>query len=320
MNRTAKSTRATKEAQLDTMSLFDDVDESPAMQGSGLTPQAEAPPLNSAHRFETVTEAETKIESAGSRNQDSGPLSRLTAEPFGAGAVSESAPSGPPSSPAQNGHVAAQVYAEIEPEHSAGNAKVENSLSLSDTDSGGNFPSWRRVRLNQIELDPSVLKLYTARGIPFPPEWAPGYLTPEGFQKLARFLPIQVYEDENELLCFAGVRLLMAARNSLPPENEIAVLVYPELSTALILDALEVEQEILYVWHRQTEKDRKALDLRCLQRESLNGIRFNFIGKEQDKWMRILKISLKTLQNRLASLRKRAKGTSSFSMPLNPGI
>jgi hypothetical protein len=89
VNRTAESTRAAKEAQLDTMSLFDDVDESPTMQGSGLTPQAEAPLLNSAHRLESATEAETKIASAGSRNQDSGPLSRLTVEPFGTGAASD---------------------------------------------------------------------------------------------------------------------------------------------------------------------------------------------------------------------------------------
>jgi hypothetical protein len=102
------------------------------------------------------------------------------------------------------------------------------------------------------------------------------------------------------------VRLWLAATNECPPLAEIEVLVHPSITEIQIQEALEMEAEILPVWYRLDEKEGIALDMRILSTESLNKFRLKFEGREQNKWSSNLRMSLKTLQNRLDFLRRKA--------------
>jgi hypothetical protein len=269
MKRTENITRAAKEARLTNMSLFDGVDMevNPLTQGSSRTSQAEPSLLNSMHRLETVTEIETEIESVVSRNHERGPV-----QPFGTGAASDSVPS----AAVQDGYVAAQV------------------------------PERRLVRIGLIDFHPLLQRLYSQRGTQFPPEVTPGHLTLRGIQATARFLPIHLVTSGARMQCFAGMRLWLAAQNTLGPDAEIEALVYSHIDGDQVAEAMEMELDILCIWHRQSEKERLTLEMSYMTSSSPNGLRENFDGTEQEKWRKILKTSLKTLQNRLASRRRKA--------------
>jgi hypothetical protein len=167
------------------------------------------------------------------------------------------------------------------------------------------LPQWRVMQLSQIEIHPLLPQLYVQRGIRFPPEW-PEFLTARGIRQTSRFLPVHVVVSERKLLCFAGVRLWLAAMNCLPHDSELEVLLYSTINEAQLCEGIEIEQDILYVWHRQSVRERQALEMSYVNSASANGLRLNFDGKEQQRWQKILKISLKTLQNRLASRRRKA--------------
>ena len=175
-----------------------------------------------------------------------------------------------------------------------------------EQESSDPLPEWRVMRLSQIEIHPLLPQLYVQRGIRYPPEWQSEFLTAKGIRQTSRYLPIHVFVSERKLLCFAGVRLWLAAMNCLPHDSELEMLLYSTINEAQLCEGIEIEQEILYVWHRQAEKERRALEMSYVNSASANGLRLNFDGKEQQRWQKILKISIKTLQNRLGSRRRKA--------------
>lgn len=180
-----------------------------------------------------------------------------------------------------------------------------NEFHIAERESSDPRPQWRVARLSQIEIHPLLPQLCVQRGIRFPPEWPSEFLTPKGIRQTSRYLPIHVVESEGKLLCFAGVRLLFAAMNSLPHDSELDVLLH-STTEAQIDEGIEIERNLLYVWHRQSVAERKALEMSYVDSASANGLRFAWNGEDQQTWQKILKISLKTLQNRLSYRRKKA--------------
>ena len=185
-------------------------------------------------------------------------------------------------------------------------AGVGAESPTTDQQTGNELPQWQSVPLDQSDLHPYLQHLDPKPGVRFPHEWQKGYLTPTGIKQLARYSPIHVVKSGTKFLCFSGVRLWLAATNECPPLAEIEVLVHPSITEIQIQEALEMEAEILPVWYRLDEKEGIALDMRILGTESLNKFRLKFEGREQNKWSSNLRMSLKTLQNRLDFLRRKA--------------
>jgi hypothetical protein len=156
-------------------------------------------------------------------------------------------------------------------------------------------PQLQLVRVGDIELHPALTGVYAQLRLKFPPAVQLDYLTFKGILKTARFLPIHVVRSEEKFQCFAGTRLGLAALNTLQGDTEIEVLVYPSVSLLQISEALEIEQDILYVWHRQSSKERKAQELRYWNSTSPNDLRTPLTVKDQQIWKEILKVSLRTI-------------------------
>lgn len=164
-------------------------------------------------------------------------------------------------------------------------------------------PQLQLVCVGDIELHPALAGVYAPLRLKFPPTVLQGYLTANGILKTARFLPVHVVGSDGKYQCFAGARLWLTALNTLTTDTEIEVLVYPSASPLQIAEALEIEQDILYVLHRQSSKERKVQELRYQYSTSPNDLRTPFTGKGQQIWTEILKVSLRTIQNRMGSRR-----------------
>ncbi|WP_433965477.1 hypothetical protein [Tunturiibacter gelidiferens] len=91
--------------------------------------------------------------------------------------------------------------------------------------------------------------------------------------------------------------------NPLANDTEIEVLVYPSASPLQISEAVEIEQNILYVLHRQSSKERNVQELRYQYSTSPNDLRASFAGKDKQIWKDVMKVSLRTIQNLMSSLR-----------------
>jgi hypothetical protein len=183
-----------------------------------------------------------------------------------------------------------------------------NEISMPNTSHEIDYwkPEFRQVRIGLIDIHPLLRSFYSLRRTQFPPEVPLGYLTPKGIQTIARFSPIHLVICGARMQCFAGLRLWLAAQNSLELDAEIEALVYSRIEEDQVAEAIEMEQDILNVWCRQSEKERRALEINYVHSPSSNNLRETFDGTDQEKWQRILKISLKTLQNRLALNRRKA--------------
>jgi len=181
-----------------------------------------------------------------------------------------------------------------------------DSISQARTNPSYAPPVFQYLPLDQIELDPRLSSVYSQRSLRFPPEPPPGFLTASGIRMAARLLPIHAVAHEGKVQCFAGVRLWLAARNALPRGSKIEVLVYQSFEQERLPSIVEMEQDILYIWYRQSAGMRKAVELDYLNPRASSELRSNFDGKDQETWKKILGISLKTLQNRLTSRRSKA--------------
>ena len=168
---------------------------------------------------------------------------------------------------------------------------------------GESTPRLQLVRVGDIELHPALSGLYAQLKLEFPPAVQRGYLTDKGILKIARFLPIHVVGSDGKCQCFAGARLWLVALNTLTTDTEIEVLMYPSASTLQIAEAVEIEQDILYVLHRQSNKERRSQELRYQHSTSPNDLRTPFTGKDQQRWKEIMKVSLRTIQSRMSSRR-----------------
>jgi hypothetical protein len=167
-------------------------------------------------------------------------------------------------------------------------------------------PIFQLVSLEKIELDPRLSSVYQQKDLHFPPEIPPEFLTDSGIRMAARLLPIHGVAHDGKVQCFAGVRLWLAALSTLPLGSKIEVLVYQSFEQDRLPSIVEMEEDILYIWYRQAANARKAAEHRYLNSKRSSALRLNFEGKDQEKWKNILKISLKTLQNRLTSHRSKA--------------
>jgi len=166
------------------------------------------------------------------------------------------------------------------------------------------LPNWQIVRLASIEMHPLLSTVYTRLGLAFPPVPPDGYLTGFGIRMLSRLVPIQCVQRNDKVLCFAGVCLWFAALKTLGLDKSIEILLYQDVDDAKIPEIVEAEHDILMVWHRQSDRERKALDAKYVDSANQAGLTENFDGKEQGKWTKILKIFLKTLQNRISAVRR----------------
>lgn len=158
-------------------------------------------------------------------------------------------------------------------------------------------PQWRIIPVDQIEIHPAI---------ELPAFWPGDFLTTAGIILMARFTPVHVVECGVKFRCFAGLRLLIAAKSTRIGLSNIEALVYPSISTEQLSEVQEMEADILPVWHREDANQRKETDQRYLSLGSAHGLRLEWAGKEQGKWTTILRTSLRNLQNRLATLRKTA--------------
>lgn len=133
-------------------------------------------------------------------------------------------------------------------------------------------PHWPLIRLGDIEMHPLLPELYKKQGIEFPPLPPHNYLTPKGIRVLERFLPIQlVASSGRKFECFSGVRLWLAALNTLPLDALVNALVYSSIRESQLVEAVEIELDILYIWHRQTRNERRVQDLQYLQSKHSTG-------------------------------------------------
>jgi hypothetical protein len=165
------------------------------------------------------------------------------------------------------------------------------------------LPQWRFVSLKEIGMHPALARLCKDCRIDFPPTVPYGYLTAKGILAMARFLPIQIVTSEENLLCFGGVRLWLAAANALPADSSIEALIYPCATEIQIAEALEIEHDLLYVWHRQSRAEREEQETRYQNSTSPNQLRIPCDG-DQKLWEKIFRTSLRTLQNRKTIRRK----------------
>jgi len=169
---------------------------------------------------------------------------------------------------------------------------------------GGASLQWRSISLDAIDLHPLLKPLYQSLGFVYPPEFPKGYLSPRGVLAMARHLPIHLVPYGKRWLCFAGVRLLEAARGVLPADSRIETLIHPAVDESGISEAIELEQDLLYIWHRQDPKQRDALDDRYLRRRmSVRSVNLVFNQPTLKSLEKLLKTSLRKVKDRWASIR-----------------
>ncbi len=118
-------------------------------------------------------------------------------------------------------------------------------------------PRWQSVLLGRIELDPRLSRIYAQKCLRFLPDPPPGFLTAKGIRMAARLLPIHGVAHEGKVLCFAGVRLWLAAVNTLPLDSKIEMLVHQSFLEERLAEIVEMEEDILYVWHRQSKESAR---------------------------------------------------------------
>jgi len=118
------------------------------------------------------------------------------------------------------------------------------------------------IPLGCIEDHPSVLRALQGlaiKRVPRPPE---GLLTPRGIEALLVVMPLQLVRLEESYKCFAGLRLLEAARATLDNNSKVPALVHQSVNPGQILDSLRIELQILPLFHRLTPGERKEAILR----------------------------------------------------------
>jgi len=163
------------------------------------------------------------------------------------------------------------------------------------------LPEWKPVRLDSIDLHPSLPALYRQQGIVFPPEPPSRYLAPHGILSVARYVPIQVVRDGSRLLCFAGIRLYFAALCSVAPSVSIGVLVYAAITDAEIAEAIRISEHILALWFRETRAQRKAQELRHVAGVDSRGLTHH--DQDQQQLSELFKTCTRTVQYRASSHR-----------------
>lgn len=180
-------------------------------------------------------------------------------------------------------------------------ASASNQPSFAGQPTPRPLPIWAMVRLENIDIHPSLPAKYCDEGLRFPPEWPDSFLTPKGIRTAAQYLPIHVIASEcGKYLCFGSVRLLYAARQLLPPTEKLAVVLHDATSADEVLEGYEMESDILFIWHRQEKGDRENLDTKYITSPSPNGLRESLNLKEKKRWSKILQLSPGTLHNRIS--------------------
>ena len=166
-------------------------------------------------------------------------------------------------------------------------------------------PEWRCVLLESIDLHPALVLLYKKQGIVFPPAPPSRYLTPHGILSVARYVPIQAVEQGERLLCFAGLRLYLSALRSLAQSASIGALVYAAITADEMAEAIEIDEQILSLWLRETKAQRKAHELR--HHPGADPLGLTYHDQDQRQSSELFKTCTRTLQYRAASNRKSQK-------------
>lgn len=166
----------------------------------------------------------------------------------------------------------------------------------------GSSPEWKLVRLDSIDLHPSLPALYKRQNIVFPPEPPDRYLSPHGIQSAARYAPIHARVEGSRLLCFAGIRLYLAAQRALGLSARIGAFIYEAITDAEMAEAIDMSEQILPIWFRETRAQRKAHELRHLAGTDPRGLTHQ--DQDQQQLSELFKTCTRTVQHRVASRRK----------------
>ena len=159
-----------------------------------------------------------------------------------------------------------------------------------------NIPEITLVPLSEIGEHPGIERALKDRRIIDVADPPKDYLNSQGIKQLLLSIPIHVVLDEGIFQCFAGLRTLAAAKDLIPEDTSIPVLIYKTINKDQIRDALQMEYQILFVLHRQWPDDRAKLNKRCTtgngqESDSLTLVRF------KKKWADILKSSATSLRD-----------------------
>lgn len=183
---------------------------------------------------------------------------------------------------------------------------LERSTSIAGEDAfRGPLPEWRPVRLDAIDLHPSLQSLYQKKGFVFPPMPPSRYLAPHGILSCAAHVPIHLLIEGPRLLCFAGVRLYLAALSSFAPSAWVGALVYAAVTDDEMSEAIEINERIFPIWFRETRAQREANELRHLDGEGPHGLTYH--DQDQQQLSELFRTCTRTVQTRMALRRKAPK-------------
>lgn len=192
----------------------------------------------------------------------------------------------------------------LEPNNPVSTLEVRTAIARVDP-SFGQLPEWKLVRLDSILIHPLLAAAYQQQGVEFPPATPSRYLTPHGMLRIARYLPIQLVQVGTRLLCFSGLRLYLAALANLAPTDSIEGVVSASISDAEVAEAIQIEEQILGFWFRETRGQRKANEQRHLAADDPHDLTYH--DQDQQQLSELFRTCKRTIQTRVASRRKTPK-------------
>jgi hypothetical protein len=167
------------------------------------------------------------------------------------------------------------------------------------------LPEWRRVPFDLIGIHPILEAFYRRQSFALQPQPACGYLSPHGISRVARCAPIQLVIAGSRLLCFAGVRLYQAALQARDRITSIEALVYSSIADKAIREGMEIDEQVLSLWYRETAVERKAHELYHLEGADPHGLTLH--DQNQQQLSELFQTCKRTIQYQAASRRKTQK-------------
>lgn len=167
------------------------------------------------------------------------------------------------------------------------------------------LPEWRRVPFDLIDIHPILEAFYRRQSFALQPQPACGYLSSHGISCVARCAPIQVVIAGSRLLCFAGVRLYQAALQARDPIMSIEALVYSSIADKAIREGMEIDEQVLSLWYRETAVERKAHESYHVIGADPHGLTHH--DQDQQQLSELFKTCKRTIQYQAASRRNSLK-------------
>jgi hypothetical protein len=167
------------------------------------------------------------------------------------------------------------------------------------------LPEWRRVPFDLIDIHPILEEFHRRQSFALQPQPVCGYLSPHGISSVARCAPIQLVIAGSRLLCFAGVRLYQSALQARDRITSIEALVYSSIADKAIREGMEIDEQVLSLWYRETAVERKAHELYHLEGADPHGLTLH--DQNQQRLSELFKTCKRTIQYQAASRHKTQK-------------